>query len=57
MVISYTTVEWSRHVERRKEMWNSFVSLVGKFQGKRPLERPSFRSQDSVTIDIREVWC
>jgi hypothetical protein len=31
--------------------------LVGKPEGKRPLERPRRRSEDNIKIDLTEVGC
>ena len=32
-------------------------SLVGKPEGKRPLERPRRRWEDNIKIDLREMGC
>jgi hypothetical protein len=34
---------------------NAFRFLVGKPEGKRPLERPRRRWEDNIEIDIREI--
>jgi len=31
--------------------------LVGKSEGKRPLERPRCRWEDNIKIDLQEVGC
>ena len=31
--------------------------LVGKLQGKRPLERPRRRLEDNIKMDLQEVRC
>jgi hypothetical protein len=31
--------------------------LVGKPEGKRPLERPRCRWEDNITMDLQEVGC
>jgi hypothetical protein len=31
--------------------------LVGKNEGKRPLERPRHRWEDNIKMDLREVGC
>jgi hypothetical protein len=31
--------------------------LVGKLEGKRPLERPRHRWEDNIKMDIQEVGC
>jgi hypothetical protein len=32
---------------------NVYTALVGKFEGKRPLERPRRRWKDGITMDFR----
>jgi hypothetical protein len=34
---------------------NAFRILVGKPEGKRPLERPRRRGMDNIKIDVREI--
>jgi hypothetical protein len=31
--------------------------LVGKLEGKRPLERPRHRWEDNIRMDLQEVGC
>jgi hypothetical protein len=31
--------------------------LVGKPEGKRPLERPRFKGEDNIKMDFQEVRC
>jgi hypothetical protein len=34
-----------------------FRVLVGKPEGQRPLERPSYRWEDNIRMDLQEVGC
>jgi hypothetical protein len=34
---------------------NMYRVLVGKFEGKRPLERPRRRWEDELKMDLREI--
>jgi hypothetical protein len=39
---------------------NVYKVLVGKPEGKRPLERPRSRWEDGIKMDLREIgwgWC
>jgi hypothetical protein len=50
---------WAGHVARMGEKVNTYRILVGKPEGKRPLERPIRRWVDNIKIDLREngmVW-
>jgi hypothetical protein len=46
---------WSGHVARVKEGRNLYRDLVGKQEGKRPLERPRRRWEDGIKMDLREI--
>ena len=38
--------------------WRSLYRvLVGKLEGKRPLERPRSRCEDNIKMDLQEVGC
>jgi hypothetical protein len=39
------------------EKRNAYRLLVGKPEGKRPLERPRRRWVDNITMDLGEVGC
>jgi hypothetical protein len=41
----------SIHGEKR----NAYRVLVGKLEGKRPLERPRRRGEDNIRMDLREI--
>ena len=42
-----------QHVWRRVEVYTEF--FVGKFEGKRPSERPGRRWEDNIKMDLQEV--
>jgi hypothetical protein len=42
---------FSMHGEKR----NAYRVLVGKQEGKRPLERPGHRLEDNIKMDLREL--
>jgi hypothetical protein len=42
-------------VARMGEKTNSYRSLVGKPEGKRPLGRPRRRWEDNIRIDLRGI--
>jgi hypothetical protein len=48
---------WAGHVARMGGGRNVYRVLVGKPEGKRPLERPRRRWEDGIRMDLREiVW-
>jgi hypothetical protein len=48
-------MRWAWHVARIEEKRNAYRILVGKPEGKRPLERPRCRWVDNIKIDLREI--
>jgi hypothetical protein len=50
-------MSWAGHVARMGEGRNVYGVLVGKPEGKRPLERPRRRWEDGIKMDLREVGC
>jgi hypothetical protein len=48
---------WAGHVARIGEGRNVYRVLVGKPEGKRPLERPRRGWEDGLKIDLRETNC
>jgi hypothetical protein len=48
-------MRWAGHVARMGEKKNAYRLLVGKTEGKRPLERPRCRSVDNIRRDLVEV--
>jgi hypothetical protein len=49
-------MRWAGHVARTGEKRNAYRLLVGKPEGKRPLEIPRRRWVDNIRIDLGEVW-
>jgi hypothetical protein len=43
------------HVARKGEGRNVYRVLVGKPEGKRPLERPRHRWEDGIKLGLREI--
>ena len=56
-VIKLRRMRWARHVARMGERRSLYRVLVGKLEGKRPLERPRRRWEDNIKMDIQEVGC
>jgi hypothetical protein len=48
-------LRWAGHVARMGERRGAYRALVGKPEGKRPLERPTRRWEDNIKMDLREV--
>jgi hypothetical protein len=48
-------MRWAGHVARIGEERKVYKVLVGKPEGKRPLERPGRRWEDGVRMDLREI--
>jgi hypothetical protein len=48
-------MRWAGHVARMGEGRNLYRVLVGKPEGKRPLERPNSRWEDEIRMDLREI--
>jgi hypothetical protein len=46
---------WAGHVARMGEKRNPYRILVGKPEGKRPLERPRCRWVNNVEMSLREI--
>jgi hypothetical protein len=40
-----------------RERRDTYRALVGKPEGRRPLERPRRRWEDNIKMDLREVEC
>jgi hypothetical protein len=50
-------MRWAGHVARMAEGRNVYRVLVGKSEGKRPLERPRRKWEDGIKMEFREiVW-
>jgi hypothetical protein len=48
-------MRWAGHVARMGEGRNVYRVLVGKSEGKRPLERPRRRWEDGIKTELREI--
>jgi hypothetical protein len=48
-------MRWARHVARMGEGRNVYSVLVGKQEGKGPLERPWSRWKDMIRMDVRDI--
>jgi hypothetical protein len=47
--------EMAGHVARMREKGHSFMILMGKLEGKRPLGRPRHGWMDNIKMDFREI--
>jgi hypothetical protein len=54
-IIKSRRIRWAGHVARMGEKTNAYRLLVGKPEGKRPLERPRCRWVDNIRMDLGEV--
>ena len=50
-------MRWAGHVARMGEGRGVYRLLVGKPEGRRPLERPRCRWEGNIRIDLWEVGC
>ena len=50
-------LRWAGHVAYMEQTKNAYRVLVGKPEGRRPLERPRLRWEDNIKMDLREVGC
>jgi hypothetical protein len=48
-------MRWAGHVARMGEKRNAWRILVGKPEGKRPLESPRRRWTDNIKLNLREI--
>jgi hypothetical protein len=54
-VIKSRRLRWAAHVARMGDRRGAYRALVGKPEGRRPLERPRHRWEDNIKMDQREV--
>jgi hypothetical protein len=54
-VIKSRRMRWAGHVARMGEDWGVCRVLMGKPEGKRPLERPRCRWVDNIRTDLQEM--
>jgi hypothetical protein len=48
-------MRWAGHVARMGERRGVYRVLVGRPEGKRPLEKPRHRWNDNIKLDLREI--
>jgi hypothetical protein len=56
-VIKARRMRWAGHVARMGEVRGAYSILVGRPEGRRPLERPRRRWKDNIKMDLREIGC
>jgi hypothetical protein len=54
-IIKSRRMRWAGHVARMEEKGNVYRLLVGKPEGKRPLERPRRKWIDNIKMDLLEM--
>jgi hypothetical protein len=54
-IIKLRRMRWAGHIARMREKTNTYRLLVGKLEGKRPLERPRRRWVDNIKMDLLEI--
>jgi hypothetical protein len=54
-MIKSRRMRWAGHVAPIGEKRNAYGILVGKLEGKRPLERARRRWMDNIKMDLREI--
>ena len=55
LVIKSRILRWAEHVARMGERTGVYRVLVGKPEGRRPLEGSRRRCEDNIKMDLREV--
>jgi hypothetical protein len=48
-------MRWAKHVARMGEERNVYRVLMGKREGKRPLDGPRRRWEDGIRMEVREI--
>jgi hypothetical protein len=56
-VIKLRSIKWVGYAARMGEMRNAFKLLVGKYEGKRPLRKPTRRWENKIRMDLRVEIC
>ena len=56
-VIKSRRMRWAGHVARMDEERGVYRVLLGKPEGRRPLERPRRRWVDNIRMDLQEAGC
>ena len=53
--VTKSRMRWAGHVARMGERRGVYRVMVGKPEGKRPLERPRRRGEYNIKMDLQEV--
>jgi hypothetical protein len=53
--IKYRRLRWAGHVVRMEESRSTFIILIGKPTGKRPLEGPRRTWEDNIRMGLKEI--
>jgi len=56
-VLKLRRMRWAGHVVRMGEERGVYRVLVGKLEGRKPLERPTRRWVDNIRMNLQEVGC
>jgi len=56
-VIKSRRMKWAGQVEGTGKRKGAYRALVGKSEGKRPLEEPRRRWKNNINLDLQEVGC
>jgi hypothetical protein len=56
-VIKSKRMNWAGHVARMREGRGVYRVLVGKPEGKKPLERPRCKWEDNIKMSFQEGGC
>jgi hypothetical protein len=54
-ILKARRMRWAGDVSSMGEKRNAHRILVGRPEGKRPLERPRHRCEDNIKMDLREI--
>jgi hypothetical protein len=54
-MIKSRKIRWTGHVACMVDIINPYKILVGKHEGKRPLERPRHRWEGNIRMDLRAI--
>jgi len=56
-VIKSRRIKWAGHVACMRQRRGVYRVFVGKYEGKRPFARPSFRWEDNIKMNLQEMGC
>ena len=56
-VIKSRRMSWAGQIARMEDGRGLYRILIGKPEGRRPLERPRRRWKDNIKMDLQEVGC